>query len=168
MLSKVLSKESCAECRFCCSFRRCSLWETPLFPEKECEKLSHPNEYKVVSQFRMLDGCGQMKLEHKYKTNDSEEEAACDYLDAHKGCILSDEDKPFDCKIWPLRIMRKDDKLVIAFTPTCQALGRKPSDKLVTLVREELGDKIYGYAKEHPFIIKDYKEGFPVIMEKQE
>lgn len=107
MLSKVLSKESCAECRFCCSFRRCSLWETPLFPKDECEKLSHANEYNVISEFRMYDDCGQMKLEHKYKTDNQEEEAACDYLDVHKGCILSDEDKPFDCKIWPLRIMKR-------------------------------------------------------------
>ena len=61
MLSKVLSKESCAECRFCCSFRRCSLWETPLFPKDECEKLSHANEYNVISEFRMYDDCGQMK-----------------------------------------------------------------------------------------------------------
>ena len=47
MLSKVLSKETCAKCRFCCSFRRCSLWETPLFPKNECEKLSKDNEYGV-------------------------------------------------------------------------------------------------------------------------
>ena len=163
MLSKVLSKESCAECRFCCSFRRCSLWETPLFPKDECEKLSHANEYNVISEFRMYDDCGQMKLEHKYKTDNQEEEAACDYLDVHKGCILSDEDKPFDCKIWPLRIMKKDDKLVIAFTPTCAALGKEPSVELKELVCGRLGDSIYEYARRHPFIIKDYKEGFPVI-----
>ena len=37
---------------------------------------------------------------------------------------------------------------------------------MVKLVKEGIGDKIYEYASEHPFIIKDYKEGFPVIMEK--
>ena len=98
MLSKVLSKETCAKCRFCCSFRRCSLWETPLFPKNECEKLSKDNEYGVKSDFQMQGEYGQMKLLHKYCTQDSEEEAACDYLDEHKGCILSQEDKPFDCK----------------------------------------------------------------------
>ena len=108
MLSKgTIKKSHVQKCRFCCSFRRCSLWETPLFPKDECEKLSHANEYNVISEFRMYDDCGQMKLEHKYKTDNQEEEAACDYLDVHKGCILSDEDKPFDCKIWPLRIIEK-------------------------------------------------------------
>ena len=80
MLSKVLSKETCAKCRFCCSFRRCSLWETPLFPKNECEKLSKDNEYGVKSDFQMQGEYGQMKLLHKYCTQDSEEEAACDYL----------------------------------------------------------------------------------------
>lgn len=165
MLSKVLSKNSCAECRFCCSFRRCSLWETPLFPEKECAKLSAPNEYGITSEFVIKNGCGQMKLEHKYKTQDASEEAACDYLDSQKGCVLSDEDKPFDCKIWPLRIMQKEDKLVIAFTPTCAALGKTPSKELKELVNNELKQKIYDYAKENPFIIKEYKDGFPIICE---
>lgn len=84
MLSKVLSKETCAKCRFCCSFRRCSLWETPLFPKNECEKLSKDNEYGVKSDFQMQGEYGQMKFLHKYCTQDSEEEAACDYLDEHK------------------------------------------------------------------------------------
>ena len=99
-----------------------------------------------------------------YCTQDSEEEAACDYLDAHKGCILTQEDKPFDCKIWPLRIMRKGDRLVIALTPTCPSIGREPSEELKELVNNGLGEVIYNYAKENPFIIKEYKEGFPIIM----
>jgi len=28
MLSKILSRKTCASCKFCCSFRRQSLWET--------------------------------------------------------------------------------------------------------------------------------------------
>ena len=44
MLSKVLEKSTCAECRFCCSFRRCSLWETPLFPKETIARLE--KEYK--------------------------------------------------------------------------------------------------------------------------
>ena len=40
MLSSVLSPGECAECRFCCSFRRQSLWETPLFDSETAEKLS--------------------------------------------------------------------------------------------------------------------------------
>ena len=159
MLSKILSKFSCAACKFCCSFRRQSLWETPLFPPEVAEKLSKPNEYGVVGEFRD----GQIVL-GGYRTDDPEEEVPCTFLDPHKGCILKPEDKPFDCSIWPLRIMDKDGELVIALTPTCPSIGAVPSKALAELVKSSLGDKIFEYTKTHPEIIKEYREGFPIIL----
>ena len=158
MLSRILSRETCAACKFCCSFRRQSLWETPLFPPEVVEKLSKPNEYGVVGEFRD----GQIVL-GGYRTDDTEEEVPCTFLDPHKGCILKPEDKPFDCSIWPLRIMRKDGELVIALTPTCPSIGAVPSQALTELVKSGLGEKILEYAKEHPYIIKEYRAGFPII-----
>ena len=158
MLSKVLSKSSCAACKFCCSFRRQSLWETPLFPPEVVEKLSLPNEYGVVGKFRD----GQIVL-GGYRTDDTEEEVPCTFLDPERGCILKPEDKPFDCSIWPLRIMNKDGELVIALTPTCPSIGATPSPELIELVKNGLGEKILTYAKEHPYIIKEYRAGFPII-----
>ena len=158
MLSSILSKSQCAACKFCCSFRRQSLWETPLFPPEVAEKLSKPNEYGVVGEFRD----GQVIL-GGYKTDDPEEEVPCTFLDPHKGCVLKPGDKPFDCSIWPLRIMRKDGELVIALTPTCPSVGAVPSQALVNLVKNGLGDKIFEYAKTHPEIIKEYRVGFPII-----
>lgn len=169
MLSKVLDKSTCADCRFCCSFRRCSLWETPLFPEKTMNRLSEADRGAVFVKHES-DGkiYGQMDLTGCYRTQDSEEEAPCAFLDPDKGCMLSDEDKPFDCKIWPLRIMKKsgDNKCVIALTPTCPAINKVPLEKMKELVQEELGEKIYAYAKEYPYIVKEYREGFPVLMKK--
>ena len=160
MLSSILSKQSCASCKFCCSFRRQSLWETPLFAPEVVEKLSRPNEYGVVGEFRD----GQVVL-GGYRTDDPEEEVPCTFLDPQKGCILKGEDKPFDCSIWPLRIMNKDGKLVIALTPTCSAIGAVPSQALVELVQGGLGEKIFEYAKTHSYIIKEYHQGFPVFQE---
>lgn len=161
MLSEVLSKTTCAKCKFCCSFRRQSLWETPLFADETIQKLSHENEYNVTGCFKNR----QTQLDHQYKTEDPEEEVPCTFLDPQKGCMLKGEDKPFDCSIWPLRIMRKDGKLVIALTPTCPAIGAVPSEKLSSLVLNGLGQKIFDYAKDHPYIIKEYHEGFPIIQE---
>ena len=158
MLSSILSKTTCAACKFCCSFRRQSLWETPLFPPEVAEKLSKPNEYGVVGEFRD----GQIIL-GGYRTDDSEEEVPCTFLDPQKGCILKGEDKPFDCSIWPLRIMDKGGKLVIALTPTCPAIGTVPNQALIDLVKNGLGEQIFEYAKTHPYIVKEYREGFPVV-----
>ena len=61
--------------------------------------------------------------------------------------------------------MRKGEKLVIALTPTCPSINRRPLSEVKSLVEEGLGDKIYEYALEYPFIIKEYKEGFEVLKE---
>lgn len=168
MLSSILSQKQCAACKFCCSFRRQSLWETPLFPPDVVEKLSLPNEYGVVGEFRTVDdpqksGAGSLVLENKYRTADPEEEVPCTFLDSNRGCILKPEEKPFDCSIWPLRIMRKNGELVIALTPTCPSIGATPRPELVELVKNGLGAKIFEYAKAHPYIIKEYRDGFPII-----
>jgi Fe-S-cluster containining protein len=168
MLSSLLTKKQCASCKFCCSFRRQSLWETPLFPPEVVEKLSQPNEYGVVGEFRTVDDlqkscAGRLVLENNYRTADPEEEVPCTFLDPERGCILKPEDKPFDCSIWPLRIMNKDGELVIALTPTCPSIGAVPSQALTELVKSGLGEKILEYAKEHPYIIKEYRAGFPII-----
>ena len=168
MLSSILSKHQCAACKFCCSFRRQSLWETPLFPPEVAEKLSKPNEYGVVGEFcAVVDpqkSCaGRLVLENNYRTADPEEEVPCTFLDPERGCILKPEDKPFDCSIWPLRIMNKDGELVIALTPTCPSIGAVPSQALIELVKSSLGEKILEYAKKHPYIIKEYRAGFPII-----
>ena len=168
MLSSLLTKKQCAACKFCCSFRRQSLWETPFFPPEVVEKLSLPNEYGVVGEFRAVvdpqKSCaGRLVLENNYRTADPEEEVPCTFLDPHRGCILKPEDKPFDCSIWPLRIMNKDGELVIALTPTCPSIGATPSPELIELVKNGLGEKILEYAKEHPYIIKEYRAGFPII-----
>ncbi|MBR4009174.1 hypothetical protein [Fibrobacter sp.] len=98
-----------------------------------------------------------------YRTDDPEEEVPCTFLDPQKGCILKGEDKPFDCSIWPLRIMDKGGKLVIALTPTCPVIGATPDKALVDLVQGGLGETIFEYAKTHPYIVKEYREGFPVV-----
>ena len=165
MLSSVLSREDCAKCGFCCAFRRQSLWETPLFPPDTVEKLE-ARGYGFLWE-KNKERYGRMDLSDRYLTNDPGEEASCYFLDRERGCTLAEEDKPFDCKIWPLRIMEKEDgALVIALTPTCPKMGKTPSEELKRLVEEGLGEKIYRYARRHPFVIKDYKEGFPILMSR--
>lgn len=174
MLSKVLKRSTCANCKFCCSFRKTSLWETPLFPQETMDKLEKDhmarNGEKLTFHKQVHNGetYGQMNLLGYYQTENPDEEAPCEFLDAQKGCMLSDEDKPFDCKIWPLRIMEKENKLVIALTPTCPSINEQPLERMEKLVNEEgLGDQIYEYAKTHQYMIKDYKEGFPILKEYQ-
>ncbi len=63
-----------------------------------------------------------------------------------KGCILGD-DKPFDCRIWPLRVMALNETKVITLSPVCPTMNEK-SIKELTKTANELADQIFEYADE--------------------
>ena len=135
MLGKILSKEECAKCKFCCSFRRQSLWESP---------------FKITAQ---------------YKTDNQKEEIPCDYLNKESGCTLRDSEKPFDCKIWPLRIMRDEqgDRFITVST-ACPAYTRLGDKKFLELLNEGLSEKIIENAKNNPSMIKPIKNGYKILL----
>ena len=156
MLSSILAKSSCAACKFCCSFRRTSLWETPVFPAADLPKLQALNPQ---ARFRKAGPSGTsctFDLSESYKTTDPAEEAPCPFLDSSRGCTLPPKLKPFDCKIWPLRAVRQPDTSIkVALTPTCPAINKVPEEKVRELAASGLGRQILDYAAQHPDIIKE-------------
>ncbi len=159
MLSKILKKSDCASCRFCCSFRRQSLWETPLFDRETKEHLE--KKFPLASFRPAGENSFTPDLSGGYRTDEPDEEAACPFLDSEKGCVLSDEEKPFDCKIWPLRAVRKSAgvKNFVALTTTCPALNRLPFSEVQSLVKSGLGGKIHSYASATPDRVQDWRGG---------
>ena len=154
MLKKILSPEKCASCKFCCSFRRQSLWETPVFDEKTKIKLERL--YPGVT-FRKIDKTFfTIDLSSSYKTQNPDEEALCPFLKNGSGCILPSELKPFDCSIWPFRIIRKkDNTLWLALTPTCREINLLPLEEIKAFAHEDLLNPVKDYVKNHPEIIKE-------------
>ena len=81
------------------------------------------------------------------ETWDSERELfICPALDPDKGCTLGDN-KPFDCKIWPYRIMEFNGVRVISVASICPDMYAKPLDKLVGELENGLADKIFAEAE---------------------
>lgn len=154
MLSKILSKEDCAKCKFCCSFRRQSLWETPIFDKRTkemAEKLVEGAKFKTLE-----NGFYTIDLDNEYKTDDSEEEAKCPFLIDGKGCVLPFEIKPFDCSIWPFRVIKNhENKNEVVLTPTCPAVNKIPMESIKKFAKEEISEEILKYAENHPEIIKN-------------
>lgn len=158
LLSPILKQTDCASCKFCCSFRRQSLWETPIFDSDTKQKLQ---EVFPDARFRPAGKSGKswsFDISQNYKTSDPNEEAVCPFLHSQNGCALPPELKPLDCKIWPLRVVCLPDtkKRVIALTPTCPAINKVLPQKIIELLKSGLGQKILEYADSHPDIIKDY------------
>jgi Fe-S-cluster containining protein len=157
-----LKKSDCASCKFCCSFRRQSLWETPVFSKEVAEQLkaAFPDaKFRRVGKSSMT-----IDLEKLYKTNNPEEEVPCPFLDSKKGCCLPPDLKPFDCSIWPFRAVRiNQEKVSVALTPTCPSVNKVPREKIMELLNDGLGKKILDYARENPDIIKENSEFFLVL-----
>lgn len=188
MLKKILSPEKCASCKFCCSFRRQSLWETPVFDEEtkiKLERLYPGVTFRKIDENSPENACSDTKnkspqnahptpetnssktapasrpfftidLSSSYKTQNPDEEALCPFLKNGSGCILPPELKPFDCSIWPFRIIRKkDNTLWLVLTPTCREINLIPLEEIKAFAREDLLAPIKAYVKNHPEIIKE-------------
>lgn len=192
LLLPILTPDQCSGCKFCCSFAEFESWETPLFFSSEIKSLRQKFgdfPIKKVGSSYTLD------FSDFYKTHDKKAYAPCPFLNSMTGCQLNDDEKPFDCKIWPLRIMRvqlvkdmgTDDnavntrvscqnmgtvlgtdstKIVLALTPTCPEINKIKLAKIKSFVKESgLVEMIWGKAALMPEMIKDYREGFPVLWE---
>lgn len=154
MLKSVLDKKVCAECRWCCGFDSTDIWELPMIERSVAERLKSSG-----CPIKQINGAYTFDLMCK-----ENEVSLCPVLDKSKGCTLSDADKPFDCKIWPLRIMKNEDNNVIAVSNSCPALKDK-TQELIELLKNGLFEQIKDYAKNNPTGIKPYDEDYTVLMQ---
>lgn len=152
MLSDVLDKETCKNCRFCCEFEKADEWEIPIVSKNVAEHLKNKG-VKVV------------KVNENYTFDlefEGKEIKKCPFL-SENGCVLDEENKPFDCKIWPLRVMKKDNKIYLTLAKTCPAF-EKDDEKIIKLSLK-LFEKISNYAKQNKGAIKEYSPDYKIIKE---
>lgn len=155
LLKKILDPKSCAACRLCCVFDRYDVWETPVFTDELCRRI---REAKPDTEFVSKDGGCIFKV----RELDENELFTCPALTEH-GCMLGD-DKPFDCRIWPYRIMNVGGRRAIAIAPICDEMFNRPLSELVDFLKKGLADEIFAYADLHPEIVKPYYDGYPVLL----
>jgi Fe-S-cluster containining protein len=127
------------------------MWEIPSF-ETLPEEIPH---FKWGSMFRI-----KPEFDGKFDGELYE----CPFLDPKTGCKLGDE-KPFECKIWPFRIMEYFGSTAICISDLCEYMMNKSLIELRKLATD-LSPWIYSYAKKHPEIIKPYDKGYPILLLK--
>lgn len=156
MLSKILSREECAKCQLCCCFDSYDLWETPIITRDTASRILQ--EYDPDQKFVRNDDELLLKLEKE----PDKDLYYCTLLDKESGCVMG-ENKPFDCQIWPLRIMQLNGTRVIVLSPVCPVVQTKPLDKIVQTAKE-LAPVIFAYADETPSAVKSYMDGYPILV----
>ncbi len=136
-------------------FDRYDLWETP----------SIENELREYIKSNIGDDIeytpkGDMWL---FKMKESKEDGLyrCPMLN-ETGCALG-EKKPFECAIWPYRIMEVEGKRAISIAPICDSVNALPLATLLSFAKE-IAPKIFAYADLHPDIIKPYDGTYPVLL----
>lgn len=155
MLGGLLSKEECAACKLCCSFDSYDLLSTPVITAELKSRICE--RFKPEQRFIENDGHFLLRMEREKDADIY----YCSLLDHERGCIMGDE-KPLDCRIWPLRVMRLGEVSVIALSPLCPVVAKKPiAEIMATCAR--ISAEIFRQAREHPEYVKPYEEGFPIL-----
>ncbi|MGN0601757.1 MAG: hypothetical protein ACI4I7_03505 [Oscillospiraceae bacterium] len=158
MLVKILSKEECAKCKICCCFDSSDIWEAPVITDDKYDEIL--KNHIPSQKFRQEQNCRVLDMEKE----PDEDLYYCSLLDKSKGCIMGDN-KPFDCRIWPFRIMSLNGTQVITLSPVCPVVKTRPLDKLCE-VADELAPMIFDEAERNPQIVKPYINGYPILAVK--
>ena len=156
MLKGLLEKSTCAECKVCCAFDCYDVWETPVFTHEQIIKAYEINPNIKISK---KGNCYSFRID----SLKGDELFICPVLDSSKGCLLGDE-KPFECRIWPYRVMNLMGERVIAVSPVCESVYNKPLKEIKSFLKNGLSDAIFAYADKYPEIVKEYDSSYPVIM----
>lgn len=152
MLSSILSGETCANCRNCCVFEVQSTWELPTFPAKAAARLAENPAYTVK----------QEGTRFRITLPDTGTAQPCPFLDPHSGCTLPADEKPFACKLWPVRVMRRaDGSPALALYRGCP--GIPDADALRPLLENGLRARIFAEAERDPSLILPYHPNYDWI-----
>lgn len=157
MLTGIFSPTLCSECKLCCNFHRNTAWETPSLQD---EQIFLMHEMCIPLQKRS-DGTTSFYL---HFTSDSLDEVVnCPLLDTCTGCIIPREQRPFECRIWPLRIMKKGRTKIIGIYENCPALTGDNFEKLKNFALTELLPQILSFASRHPEIMRNFNSAYKII-----
>lgn len=154
MLSKILSHETCAQCRLCCTFVESDKWEIPLFVGKQ--EMATAESFAPVKRIPGTESCVfNMKF-------NGDEIIYCPAASDH-GCVLGAE-RPFDCRIWPFRVNDLNGMRVVTLSPVCPAVKKLPLEELCRFVEaDDFAVKLFRHAAEFPESVKPYEDGYPIL-----
>lgn len=154
MLRKLLSPETCAECRICCGFVDSDKWEIPIFAGKEETQTA-----EAAAPVRSLPGTDSCVFDMKFN---GDELIMCPAA-SDNGCTLKGS-RPFDCMIWPFRVNELNGMHVITLSLVCPAvIGLPLSEIMEFLDSDGFARKLFRHAEQYPETVKPYEKGYPIL-----
>ncbi len=161
MLTKLLSRATCAKCGECCIFSRYDIWEQPaLIPEvrQKAETLLPDAEFVAKGKESCL---------FRIRETDRYDLFLCPLLNVETGCMLGTE-KPFECQIYPFQVTEIGNRQAIILSTLCEVIAKEPLNVLLEFLKEGTAETIFSYAGKHPDVIRPYDYMSPVLLWKPE
>ena len=156
MLKGIIDPAECACCRLCCNFHQNSVWESPFIPQVQALRLESEG---VPVEMRQRGGWSfAFHFEGGEAVN-------CPKLDVQTGCTMPPEEKPFECSVWPLRMMERNGKLVIGRYRDCPALTGDRLKQLDRFAVGELRETLLSFVSRYPESIRPFSPEYEVIWE---
>lgn len=79
------------------------------------------------------------------------------------GCTMGTE-KPFDCQVWPFRLMRdKDGAVRITVADYCPGMQSYSTLQLREFLQKGLAEQLLAYGKAHPSHVHPMAEAYRVV-----
>ncbi len=148
MLTSLLPPSVCASCRLCCNFLPSSAWETPAL-EPACADHLRALGLPLVPRPE-----GGETIALNFAQNGPEMAADCPLLDKSAGCRLPRSERPLECRLWPLRLMRDSSgRVVLACYSSCPGLAALPREDVLALA-ESLRPLLVERARSYPASIR--------------
>lgn len=156
MLHTILSGETCAKCRNCCVFEEQSAWELPTFPAEAAARLRGRAEYRLTEEN------GRFRIALPY--DDTHTAQPCPFLNPDSGCTLPEDEKPFACKLWPVRLMRDaDGQPRLSLYQGCVGVPADAHEALDRLLEGGLRARIFEEAERDPSLILPYHPNYQFL-----
>jgi len=121
MLRKILDNKRCGECKLCCKFDEYDVWEAPVLTESDVDGIK---ACRPEAEFLKWDGIYRFKI----VPPENGELWECPALSAN-GCALG-ENKPFECAVWPFRVMEIGGERFICAADFCEPIIEKTLKEL--------------------------------------
>ncbi|OGJ46605.1 hypothetical protein A2229_05145 [Candidatus Peregrinibacteria bacterium RIFOXYA2_FULL_33_7] len=141
-------KRTCQACKTCCKFEKEDIYFAPIFSKNEIDLLiSKGVKKELFKTHKNSKNVLQIKL---IKSKENSKIYNCPFLKVKQGLCKIYENRPLDCKIWPLMVMKDKDSpknFLVYFDYSC-----KITEQMTKEENEEFLKKLVQWFDESNFI----------------
>lgn len=163
-MQQIIKHEQCQRCRECCRFRENRQYFAPVFTGEERDAVQAAAPHILTQFIPIAPDLYQIQLV-RAKVDDGVYPYVCPYLDEDAYACSVYEVRPFDCRIWPMIVMRirETGKIMLGHFTGGVCLGLKEVPEAdFALYKEQFTqyartEKFVAFLKAHPRLIWDHQ-----------